>query len=94
LKIVVDLNIEEIEASAEKLGIKLRAGDVHEIRQNAGRLIADKLEQLGVEMLDSCMVAFAVMSGLPIEKPVAEEVMKAIREVEEEDQKINGVRGN
>jgi len=94
VKIVVDLGIEEIESSAEKLGVKLRAGDVHEIRQNASLLIADKLQQLGMEMLDSCTVAYAVMSGLPVEKPVADELMKTIREVEEEDRKINGVRGN
>ena len=94
MQIVVAFTLEEIEGSAEKLGIKLRPNDGHDIRQTAGALIGRKLEQLGLEMLDSCVVAYAVMSGLPIEKPVDEALMNTIRQVEEEEKKINQAGGN
>ncbi|MFB3917546.1 MAG: hypothetical protein ACE14M_12505 [Terriglobales bacterium] len=90
MELVVALSIEEIEAHAEELGVKLEPGDVHEIRQNAGRLIAQKLEQLGLEMLDSCIVAYAVLSGRSMEKPVPEALMNTIREVEREDRRASG----
>ncbi|MFB3812644.1 MAG: hypothetical protein ACE14L_00920 [Terriglobales bacterium] len=85
MEVVVALTIEEIENRAGELGIRLTADQMHEVRHKAGPLIGGKLEQLGVEILDSCIVAYAVMSGLPIAKPVREELMQTIRTVAEED---------